>query len=159
MLKEQFRARFQNKRVTVIGIGISNRPLIEMLVEAGAVVTACDKKTREALGATYDDLTSRGVALSLGEGYLDGIDAEIVFRTPGMRYDHPALQKAVASGAVLTSEMQVFFEMCPATIIGITGSDGKTTTTTLIYKLLSMAGKPSILAAISENPCYRGYLV
>ena len=141
MLKEKFKARFENKRVTVIGIGISNRPLIEMLVAAGAFVTACDKKTPEALGNAYGELVSLGVTLSLGETYLDGIDADIVFRTPGMRYDHPALQKALRAGAELTSEMQVFFEMCPAKIIGITGSDGKTTTTTLIYRLLSETGK------------------
>ena len=141
MLKKAFKDRFQNKRVTVIGIGISNRPLIEMLVEAGALVTACDKKTPEALGDAYGELLSLGVELSLGEGYLDGISADIIFRTPGMRYDHPALTTACEKGAELTSEMQVFFELCPARIIGITGSDGKTTTTTLIYKLLLAAGK------------------
>jgi len=141
MLKETFRKRFENKRVTVIGIGISNRPLIEMLVDAGAAVTACDKKTPEALGKAYEELTARGVTLSLGEGYLDGLCADIIFRTPGIRYDHPALIAAVRAGAELTSEMQVFFELCPAKIIGITGSDGKTTTTTLIYRLLSEAGK------------------
>ena len=152
MLREKFKARFQNKRVTVIGIGISNRPLINMLIGAGAIVTACDKKTPVALGAVYGELVSLGVTLSLGEGYLDEIDAEIVFRTPGMRYDHPALQRAVAVGAELTSEMQIFFEMCPATIIGITGSDGKTTTTTLIYKLLSMAGKTVYLGGNIGEP-------
>lgn len=141
MLKEIFRKRFENKRVTVIGIGISNRPLIEMLVDAGAMVTACDKKTPEALGEAYEELTARGVTLSLGEGYLDGLCADMIFRTPGMRYDHPALTAAVEAGAELTSEMQVFFELCPAKIIGITGSDGKTTTTTLIYRLLCEAGK------------------
>ncbi len=141
MPEKKFRERFENKRVTVIGIGISNRPLIEMLVAAGAIVTACDKKTPEALGDAYKELSALGVMLSLGETYLEGIDADIIFRTPGMRYDHPALVKAVKAGAVLTSEMQVFFEMCPAKIIGITGSDGKTTTTILIYRLLSLAGK------------------
>jgi len=152
MLKQEFYQRFHNKRVTVIGIGISNRPLITMLTEAGAIVTACDKKTREALGSIYDELTALGVTLSLGEGYLDDIDAEIVFRTPGMRYDHPALVKAQASGAVVTSEMQVFFELCPATIIGITGSDGKTTTTTLICKLLTLAGKRVYLGGNIGEP-------
>lgn len=152
MLKTRFRERFENRRVTVIGIGISNRPLIEMLTEAGAIVTACDKKTREALGSVCDELAARGVTLSLGEGYLDAIDAEIVFRTPGMRFDHPALVKAQAAGAVVTSEMQVFFELCPATVIGITGSDGKTTTTTLIYKLLTLAGKTVYLGGNIGEP-------
>lgn len=141
MLKTRFRELFENKRVTVIGIGVSNRPLIEMLLDAGADVTACDKKTPEALGEVYGELVGRGVKLSLGESYLDSLDADIIFRTPGMRYDHPALQKACEAGARLTSEMQVFFELCPAKIVGITGSDGKTTTTTLIAKLLEASGK------------------
>lgn len=141
MLREEFKRRFEDRRVTVIGIGVSNRPLIEMLVAAGARVTACDKKTPEALGEAYRELTALGVTLSLGEGYLDALDADIIFRTPGMRYDHPALKAATAAGAILTSEMQVFFELCPAKIIGITGSDGKTTTTTLIAKLLEASGK------------------
>ncbi|MBQ7364907.1 MAG: UDP-N-acetylmuramoyl-L-alanine--D-glutamate ligase [Clostridia bacterium] len=152
MLKRQFQERFEGKRVAVIGIGISNRPLIEMLVQAGAAVTAYDKKTREALGDTYTELCARGVKLSLGEGYLDSLDAEIVFRTPGMRYDHPALMRAKEKGAEITSEMQVFFELCPATIIGITGSDGKTTTTTLICRLLEAQGKTVYLGGNIGKP-------
>ncbi len=152
MQRKQFNARFQNKKVTVIGIGISNRPLIEMLASAGAIVTACDKKDRSALGKTAEELEMLGVTLSLGAGYLDRIDADIVFRTPGMRYDHPKLQDALLDGAELTSEMQVFFELCPAHMIGITGSDGKTTTTTLIYNLLKNAGKRVYLGGNIGSP-------
>ena len=136
----QFHDEIKNKRITVIGIGISNRPLIRYLVEHGAIVTACDKKTREALGDIADELTSLGVTLCLGEDYLAHLDADIIFKTPGMRFDHPALLDAKARGAKITSEMEVFFDICPTKIIAVTGSDGKTTTTTLIHCLLAKEG-------------------
>ena len=151
-LREVLQARFQNKRVGVIGIGISNRPLIELLLEAGAIVTARDKKTLALLGTAAEQFMQKGVRLVTGEGYLDGIDDEILFRTPGMRYDHPALAEAVKNGAELISEMQLFFELCPARIIGITGSDGKTTTTTLIYEMLKAEGKRVFLGGNIGKP-------
>lgn len=144
--------RFENKHVGVIGIGISNRPLVELLTKAGAIVTARDKKTVSELGEIAETFSKKGVRLVTGERYLDGIDDEILFRTPGMRYDHPALATAVASGATLTSEMQLFFELCPATIIGITGSDGKTTTTTLISEMLKAEGKRVFLGGNIGKP-------
>jgi len=144
--------RFANKRVGVIGIGISNRPLVELLIQAGAIVTARDKKTITELGEIAESFLEKGVRLVTGEHYLDGIDDEILFRTPGMRYDHPALAEAVKNGAILTSEMQLFFELCPATIIGITGSDGKTTTTTLISEMLKAEGKRVFLGGNIGKP-------
>lgn len=144
--------RFENKRVGVIGIGISNRPLVELLIKAGALVTARDKKTIAELGEIAESFQEKGVRLVTGEGYLDGIDDEILFRTPGMRYDHPALCEAVMNGATLTSEMQLFFELCPAKIIGITGSDGKTTTTTLISEILKASGKRVFLGGNIGKP-------
>ena len=148
----EFNARFTGKRVSVIGIGVSNRPLVTLLTEAGAIVTARDKKPREALGDVAAEFEACGVRLVTGEGYLDGIDDEILFRTPGMRYDHPKLREAVEGGAILTSEMQVFFELCPATVIGITGSDGKTTTTTLISEMLKAEGKRVFLGGNIGRP-------
>ena len=138
---ESFKSYIKGKHVSVIGIGISNRPLIEMLVDSGATVSAHDKKTEAELGEYADYLKKMGVNLVLGENYMDRIDGEIVFKTPGMRFDHPALLAAKAHGAAITSEMEVFFELCPAKIIAVTGSDGKTTTTTLISEMLKAAGK------------------
>ena len=149
---ETLKNRFENKRVSVIGIGISNRPLIELLVQSGAIVTARDKKSRESLGEIAQSFEEKGVRLIAGDAYLDGIDDEIIFRTPGMRYDHPALAEAVANGATLTSEMQLFFDLCPAKIIGITGSDGKTTTTTLISEMLKAEGKRVFLGGNIGKP-------
>lgn len=130
----------KGKKVDVCGIGISNRPLIDKLIEHGAIVTACDKNTREQLGDIADQLEAKGVTLKLGENYLDDLDGDIIFRTPGMKYYLPQLQEARRKGKVVTSEMEVFFAMCAARIIAVTGSDGKTTTTTIISKLLEKQG-------------------
>ena len=128
------------KNIAVIGIGISNRPLIKFLKDAGANVTAYDKRTKEELGEVFDEMTAIGVRMVLGANYLDNLDGEIIFKTPGMRFDNPALLAAKERGANITSEMEVFFDVCPCKIIAVTGSDGKTTTTTLIYKILEKSG-------------------
>ncbi len=137
----EYKNSIKGKRISVCGIGVSNLPLIDFLLSAGALVTARDMKARETFGQIADDLEQKGVRLICGESYLDDIDDEIIFRTPGIRFDKKGFVDAVEKGAVLTSEMQVFFEICPCTIIGITGSDGKTTTTTLISEILKASGK------------------
>ncbi|MBQ9785332.1 MAG: UDP-N-acetylmuramoyl-L-alanine--D-glutamate ligase [Clostridia bacterium] len=131
--------RLRGARCTVVGLGVSNRPLIEFLLNAGATLTARDAKERAAFGEELDALEARGVRLILGNGYLDGIDEDVIFRSPGIRPDIPPFCDAVARGARLTSEMELFMELCPATVIGITGSDGKTTTTTLTGLFLERA--------------------
>jgi UDP-N-acetylmuramoylalanine--D-glutamate ligase len=130
-------------RTAVCGIGISNLPLIDFLLGLGAVITARDKKERGQLGSSAELLESRGVRLVLGERYLEGLDEDVIFRTPSMRPDLPALRAAAARGALVTSEMELFMELTPAQVIGITGSDGKTTTTTLTYKMLDLQCKRS----------------
>ena len=131
----------RGKRCAVVGIGVSNRPLIDFLLMRGAIVCARDKKTREQLGEVADELEKQGAILRLGEDYLEDLDEEIIFRAPGIRPDIPAFVAAVERGAVLTSEMELFFELTPATVIGITGSDGKTTSTTLTGLILSQEFK------------------
>lgn len=137
---EDYKKYVKGKKIAVIGIGISNRPLIKYLNAAGANVTAYDKRTKEALGDVAEEMSVLGIPMVLGEDYLDKLDGEIIFKTPGLRYDHPALLKAKERGAQITSEMEVFFDVCPCRIIAVTGSDGKTTTTTLIYKILEKSG-------------------
>ncbi|MBO4854583.1 MAG: UDP-N-acetylmuramoyl-L-alanine--D-glutamate ligase [Oscillospiraceae bacterium] len=130
----------RNKRVAVIGIGVSNTPLIERLAREHIAVTACDRRDRAGLGELAQRLEDMGVQLRLGADYLADLDADVIFRTPGLRPDVPELAAAVMRGAVLTSEMEVFFEVCPCPVIAVTGSDGKTTTTTIIAELLRAAG-------------------
>ena len=142
----------RNKRVAVIGIGVSNTPLLDMLLAEGIRVTACDKRTREQMGPQAEDLERRGCALHLGEEYLQGLDADVIFRTPGLRPDVPEIAACVSQGAELTSEMEVFFRVCPCPIIAVTGSDGKTTTTTIIAELLKAVGK-RVWAATSATRC------
>lgn len=147
-----FESDMKSKNITVIGIGISNLPLIKYLTRLGAKVTACDKRTCDKLGDTFDELTALGVELHLGDSYLDNIDGEIIFKTPGMRYDIPELNKARENGSIVTSEMEVFFELCPSHIIAVTGSDGKTTTTTLIHKMLEKEGYKTWLGGNIGTP-------
>ena len=137
---EQFKESVNGKKITVIGIGISNLPLINLLCENGANVTACDRKSEDALGEIAVKLKIRGVKLFLGEKYLENLSGDIIFKTPGMRFDAPELVRAREDGKLVTSEMEVFFDVCPAKIIAVTGSDGKTTTTTLISKILTESG-------------------
>ena len=130
----------RGKRVAVIGIGVSNTPLIKTLCRAGIDVTACDKNDREAFGALADELEAMGARLKLGETYLEDLDQDVIFRSPGIRPDIPPFLAAIEKGSELTSEMEVFFRVCPCRIIAVTGSDGKTTTTTLISEMLKNAG-------------------
>ena len=131
----------RHKTVAIIGIGVSNTPLLELLLTEGIRVTACDKRSREQMGEQAEHLEQLGCELHLGADYLKDLDADVIFRTPGLRPDVPEIAACVDRGAVLTSEMEVFFEVCPCTIIAVTGSDGKTTTTTIIAELLKAAGK------------------
>lgn len=141
MTAEEFYRSVEGKTVAFCGLGGSNLPLVKLFAKHGARVTARDRRTEEQLGDMAEELKSLGVHLVTGEGYLDGLDEEIVFRTPGMKYYLPQLCEARARGAAVTSEMEVFFDLCPCKIIAVTGSDGKTTTTTIISKMLEAAGK------------------
>ena len=138
----EYKKSLKNKKVSVVGIGVSNIPLIEFLLDGGANVTAHDKRTKEQLGEVYDKLKALGAKFVLGDDYLDNIstETEIIFKTPGLRPDAFQLLEAERNGARLTSEMELFFEICPCTIIAVTGSDGKTTTTTLIGEMLKKEG-------------------
>ena len=138
---EEYFSSLKHKKIAVLGLGVSNRPLVRLLLEYGCDVTGCDKTTREKLDAEVLELEKLGCKLRVGEGYLDGVEADVLFRTPGMHPCNPAIEALRSRGAEVTSEMEVFFEVCPCTILAVTGSDGKTTTTTLISEMLKAAGK------------------
>lgn len=150
---QEYLDALKGKKVAVLGIGVSNTPLIHMLLRAGVKVTACDKRDRKAFDGKIEALESLGAAVCLGEDYLDHLTGQdVIFRTPGMRPDLPQLNDAVKAGSVLTSEMEVFFRVCPCPIIAVTGSDGKTTTTTIIAELLKAAGKMVYLGGNIGKP-------
>ena len=151
---EEFKKSIKGKNIGVIGVGISNLPLIKFLAKNGARVTAYDKRSAEQLGDTYRDLCGLGVSFSLGENYLQTLSGEIIFKTPGMRFDNPKLLEAQKNGAEITSEMELFAEFCPAEIIAVTGSDGKTTTTTLIHSMLVREGYKTWLGGNIGTPLF-----
>lgn len=138
---ENFFKSMNDKKIAFCGIGTSNLPLIELFIKYGASVTACDRRTREQLGDSADVAQKAGAKLSLGDDYLKNLDVDIVFRTPGMRYYMDELVEMRNRGVVVTSEMEVFFDLCPCKIYAITGSDGKTTTTSIIAQMLQAQGK------------------
>ena len=144
---EQLQNLIQGKKVAFIGAGVSHKRCIEQFVELGAQVTLCDqKKFLEDFGAYADTLRRLHVRLSLGEHYTDGFAGQdIIMRTPGYEYYKPELQAALQAGTKVTSEVELFFELCPCEIVAVTGSDGKTTTTTLISKMFEAAGRKVFL--------------
>ncbi len=131
----------KGRRIAFCGLGRSNLPLINMYKSFGADVIACDKRSFEQLGETATELQNNGVKLSLGESYLENLEADVLFRTPGMNYNMPELVALREKGIEVTSEMETFFNLCPCKIIAVTGSDGKTTTTTIISEFLKAEGK------------------
>lgn len=137
----QYFHSLKGKKIAVLGLGVSNRPLVRLLLDFGCNVTGCDKTPREKLDGEVLELEKAGCTLHVGENYLDGVEADVLFRTPGMHPANPAIQALVNRGAQVTSEMEVFFEVCPCTILAVTGSDGKTTTTTLVSEMLKAEGK------------------
>ena len=138
---KEFKSFINGKNVAVVGIGVSNIPLINFLVKLGAEVTAFDMKEENELGKIASEFKSKGVKLELGKGYLEKLTGfEVVFKTPSMRIDCEALVRAKNEGPYITSEMEEFVKYCKGKIYGVTGSDGKTTTTTIISKLLEAQG-------------------
>ena len=134
----QFKNYIRGKRVALLGMGISNRAAVDFLLSAGAVLSARDQNPNPNAEIT-EFLTSRGVKMIYGDGYLSDITEDIVFKSPGIRCDIPALAEAAERGVIITSEMEVFVALCPARLFAVTGSDGKTTTTTLVSEMLKKA--------------------
>lgn len=142
MLKlDKYVESIKNKSVAVIGAGVSNMPLIRLLCRSGCDVTVCDKRQIDQMGEDGAELVSLGAKLRLGDDYLENLHEDIVFRTPGLMPFDEHLTSAKAQGSLITSEMELFFALCPCRIIAVTGSDGKTTTTTIISELLKAAGR------------------
>lgn len=137
---ELFFHQISGKRVAVCGIGNNNTPVILQFLKAGAIVLACDRRSEEELGETAAMLRQAGARLCLGDDYLQALDVDLILRTPGMKPYLPEFNEARQRGITVTSEMELFFDLCEAPIYAVTGSDGKTTTTTIVAGLLDAAG-------------------
>ena len=155
----EFQHRMKEARVAVLGVGISNKPLIRFIYKLGAEITAFDALPADdrVLSKTRADFESEGITInwSCGPDYLARLKDEpfdFIFRTPQMRPDLPELLSAHENGSILTSEMEVFMDLCPARIFAVTGSDGKTTTTTLLSLFLEKAGHKVFLGGNIGTP-------
>ena len=139
---EEFCQYLKNKKVAVIGLGVSNMPLLEYLHNLKANVTVFDRKSIDNIDKKIMDIiTEYGFEFSFGERNLEKLKGfDIIFRSPSCRPDLPEIIEELNRGAILTSEIEMLIELCPGTVIGVTGSDGKTTTTTLIYEILKEKG-------------------
>lgn len=137
---EAFFSSLKGRRVAVCGLGRTHIPVVRQFLEHGAEVLACDKRDRAALGKTAGELEKAGAVLRLGEGYLDDLQVDLILRSPGMNPTLPPLENARARGVRVTTEIELVLELSPAPVYGVTGSDGKTTTTSIIAGLLQAAG-------------------
>ncbi len=136
-----FKKMVKGRKVAFIGIGVSNTPAVIYLKSLGAEVAAFDRADPGYIRQYLDRLKGYDVEIHLGNGYLDALHGfDYIFRTPVLRYDLPEIEEAVREGAVLTSEIEMFLDLCPAEVFGVTGSDGKTTTTNIISNILEASG-------------------
>lgn len=139
-------------RVAVVGLGTSNRAVLRWLLGKGLRVMACDRKSPQELEG-YAELARLPLELWLGPDYLAPLErADLLILTPGLRKDLPEVEAARNRGAILTCETDLFFRTCPAPIVGVTGTSGKTTTTTLIGEMLRAAGIPSLVGGNIGQP-------
>lgn len=154
-----FQKMFFGKTVVLLGAGVSNMPLAEVLANSGARLVVRDRKTLDALGESGRRLQVLGASMILGEDYLENVQGDFLFRSPGFRPDLPQLLAAKKAGCVITSEMELFLKYAPCPVIGVTGSDGKSTTTTLISKILEQLvsgdGRVFLGGNIGEPLLYR----
>lgn len=138
---ERFFANLKEKKVAFIGTGVTNNDIIRLFLKKGISITLLDRKTPEKLGAIYEELKAAGVAFQLGDTYLDHLtDFDVVFWQPAIFHCGNTFPANGKQGVVITTEMEVFFDLCPCKIYAVTGSDGKTTTTTLISEFLQASG-------------------
>lgn len=146
--------KFSNKKIAVLGFGIEGEDVCRFLLKKKAKITVFDQKTDRELGEVYQRFKNQGVEFRLGENYLDGglVSFDIVFRSPAFKRFLPQIVAAEKKGTAILSATKLFFDFCPAKIIGVTGTKGKGTTATLIYQILRRAQKKVFLAGNIGQP-------
>ena len=153
---EEFNSYIQFRKVAIIGLGVSNIPLLDYLYEKKANVTVFDDRNIEKISKDIvDKITNYNFKFSFGKNSLEKLRGfDIIFRSPSCLPTRPELEQEASRGAIVTSEVELLMKMCPSKIIGITGSDGKTTTTSLIYAILKEAGFKVFLGGNIGTPLF-----
>lgn len=137
---EAFFASIKTKTVAFVGVGVTNTATVRLFLEQGIRCIVCDRKNRDQIGEAALELEAAGAELRLGDRYLQGLEADLLFRAPGVYFHSPDIAALRKQGIVVTSEMEVFFDLCPCKTIAITGSEGKTTTSTVTAEILKAQG-------------------
>ena len=153
---EEFEKYIKGKKVAIIGIGVSNIPLLDYFQNLGAIVTVFDKKNIDNIDKQIiDKILNYCMGMSFGNGYLSKLKGfDIIFRSPSFRPDTEELIEEEKRGALVTSEIEMLMKLTPSTVIGVTGSDGKTTTTSLIYEIIKEKGYKCFLGGNIGFPLF-----
>lgn len=153
---EEFNEYIRFRKVAVIGLGVSNLPLLEYLYNKKAQVTVFDERTLEEIPEeTINKINTYEFDTFFGKNCLENLNGfNVIFRSPSCLPTRPELQKEADRGAIVTTEVEMLMEMCPCKIIGVTGSDGKTTTTSLINAILQHAGYRTFLGGNIGTPLF-----
>jgi len=146
--------KFSNKKIAILGLGIEGQDVSQYLLKKKVKITVFDQKSASELGEAYKNFKKQGVEFRLEKNYLGrGLEGfEIIFRSPAFRRLMLEILQAEKKGAVILSATKLFFDLCPAKIIGVTGTKGKGTTATLIYRILKKSGKKVFLAGNIGQP-------
>ena len=152
----EFNNYLRGRKVAVIGLGVSNIPLIDYLHDLKSNVTFFDGREIDEIDKNIiDKIVNYGMSFSFGRGYLEKlVGFDIIFRSPSCLPTVPELEKEAQRGAIITTEVEMVIELCPCLVIGITGSDGKTTTTTLISEIIKEDGKNCFLGGNIGTPLF-----
>lgn len=153
---EEFNEYIRFRKVAVIGLGVSNLPLLEYLYEKKAQVTVFDERTMDEIPSeTINKINTYEFSYSFGKNCLENLNGfNVIFRSPSCLPTRTELQKEAERGAIVTTEVEMLMEMCPCKIVGVTGSDGKTTTTSLINAILKKAGYKTFLGGNIGTPLF-----
>ena len=153
---EEFENYIYQRKVAIIGLGVSNIPLIDYLYDKKARVTVFDDRTIEEMPKEIlDKLTAYSIPFFFGKDNLKNLNGfNLIFRSPSCLPTKPELKQEEERGALVTTEVEMLMKMCPCKIIGVTGSEGKTTTTSLIYSILKHAGYNCYLGGNIGTPLF-----
>ena len=152
----EFNDYIRFRKVAIVGLGVSNLPLMEYLYEKKANVTVFDERDIDSISKDImDKITTYGFGFHFGEDALKNLKGfNVIFRSPSCLPTRKELVDEANNGAIVTTEVELLMKMCPCKIVGVTGSDGKTTTTSLINAILKKAGYNTFLGGNIGTPLF-----